>query len=218
MLTDLFGNPLPDLRASPPVPAQHRRNVSPEAKRKLALRRFEGSPNLLLFEGILDFLRAPLLAGTAFAPQILSDRAEVAVMPDAGEEVNGVIDPDIPYVSWGDVWVEDCHNLRWSREGILFLQTQVFWESLEELSLHNNEHEKWSVLKWIFSPALVKQYIFDERIAKSHCLITHERDHPFSFHNCSIAARMDEEGIRDGVRRNIPVEIYEAVRKVVTYL
>jgi hypothetical protein len=217
MFTDLFGEPMPDLRPSQVVSSQHRRTVSPEAKRKQALRRYEESQNLLLFEEILDFLRAPLLSGSALSPQILSDRAEVALVPETGDEANCEIDPDIPYESWGGVWVQDRHNLKWSRKGILFLQNQVFWESLEELSLHNNEYEKWSVLKWIFSPALIKQYIFDERIAKSHCLITHERDHPFSFHNCCIAARLDENQVRDGVRRNIPAEIYEAVNKVVTY-
>ena len=217
MLTDLFGEPVPDLRLSRVTLLQHRRTVSPEAQRKRALRRYEESGNLLLFGEILDYLRAPLFTGSALAPQILSDRADVMLVPDAGDEVNGEMDPDIPYESWGGVWVQDRNNLKWSRKGILFLQNQVFWESMEELSLHNNEHEKWSVLKWIFYPAVIKQYIFDERIGKSHCLFTHERDHPFSFHNCCIAARMDEDELRDGVRRNIPAEIYEAVNKVVTY-
>jgi hypothetical protein len=88
---------------------------------------------------------------------------------------------------------------------------------MEELALNNNEQEKWSVLRWIFRPAIWKHYVYDKRIGRSHCFEVHERDETFSFHNCCIAARVDEDTVREGVRRNIPVEVVKAVEKVCSF-
>lgn len=83
-------------------------------------------------------------------------------------------------------------------EKLPFTQVRVFWRSMEELVLNNNEQEKLSVRpKWIFRPARYKRYIYDKRIGRSHCLEVHEREEPFTFHNCCIAARVDEEGVRE---------------------
>jgi hypothetical protein len=83
------------------------------------------------------------------------------------------------------------------------------------LALSNNEHEKWSVLKWMYRPAIWRYYVWDRRIQRSHALLVHETDEPFTFHNCCIAARMDEDVIREGVRRHCPADLIEAVARVV---
>ena len=49
---------------------------------------------------------------------------------------------------------------------------------------------------------------------KSQCFEVHERDDPFSFHNCCMSACMDGDVIQEGVRRNIPEHLIKAVDKV----
>lgn len=215
MLTDfdLFGHPIatPQSYRSTPV---RRRVVSQEAKRAKLIRHLESSNNLVLFDELLDFLKAPLLKHFDLPAEYASDVGQVAVVEvddDEDERTNTV---GIPYDAWGDVWVLDSNGQKWSKEGLLFTQVRLFWRSMEELSLSNNEQEKWSVLRWIFRPAIWKHYVYDKRIGKSHCLEVHENDESFGFHNCCLAARMDEDAVREGVRRNVPAEVIEAVERV----
>ncbi len=215
---DLFGHPVASSQAiDPPV---RRRAVSQAAKRAKLARHLEQSNNLVLFDGLLDFLKAPLLKNTVeLDATFASDVGTVAVIEadedgcsqDADEAIA------IPYEAWGTAWVKDANGLAWSKEGLLFTQVRLFWRSMEELALNNNEQEKWSVLRWIFRPAIWKHYVYDKRIGKSHCMEVHERDEPFSFHNCCIAARVDGDVVREGVRRNIPVEVIKAVEKVCSF-
>jgi len=215
---DLFGHPVASSQAiDPPV---RRRAVSQAAKRAKLARHLEQSNNLALFDELLDFLKAPLLKNTVeLDATFASDVGTVAVIEadedgcsqDADEAIA------IPYEAWGTAWVKDANGLAWSKEGLLFTQVRLFWRSMEELALNNNEQEKWSVLRWIFRPAIWKHYVYDKRIGKSHCMEVHERDEPFSFHNCCIAARVDGDVVREGVRRNIPVEVIKAVEKVCSF-
>ena len=214
---DLFGHPV----AAPQVVTPPRRRVvSQAAKRAKLARHLEQSNNLVLFDELLDFLKAPLLKNTVeLDATFASDVGTVAVIEadedgcsqDADEAIA------IPYEAWGTAWVKDANGLAWSKEGLLFTQVRLFWRSMEELALNNNEQEKWSVLRWIFRPAIWKHYVYDKRIGRSHCFEVHERDETFSFHNCCIAARVDEDTVREGVRRNIPVEVVKAVEKVCSF-
>ncbi len=211
--TDLFGHPVaaPQSAASPPV---RRRVVSQEAKREKLLRHIEQSNNLVLFDELLDVLKAPLLHKTHLPTEFVSDVGRVAPAEDDECEEARAESVQIPYEAWGDAWVTDEKGLHWSTEGLLFTQVRLFWRSMEELALSNNEQEKWSVLRWIFRPAIWKHYVYDKRIGQSHCFEVHERDEPFTFHNCCIAARMDADAVREGVRRNIPAEVIKAVERV----
>ena len=211
---DLFGHPVALPQAS--CARARTRQVSQEAERAKLLRSFEESNNLVLFDELLDYLKAPLLKNCQLPTEYQSDVGKVAVAEDEDEEAVGK-SIAIPCEAWGEAWVTDQHGLGWSREGLLFTQVRLFWRSTEELALSNNEQEKWSVLRWIFRPAIWKHYVYDKRIGRSHCLEVHERDEPFSYHNCCIAARMDEDAVREGVRRNIPVEVIKAVEKVCTF-
>jgi len=235
MLTDLLGDPVEVVKCVQhitPKPLSIEKfnalKLKKQQKQFLKLQQhIESSNNLVLFDEVLAFLRAPLMQ-VIVPTEFRSDCGEVPVVDEVqqdGEE-GMKIDVMIPYVSWGQPWV--VHNypsrsdeglcsqlLGWSKDALLHLQTRLFWRSLEEFGLSNNELEKWSALKWMFRPAIRKEYVFDARIGRSHCLQWHERDETFSFHNCCIAARMDEDVIREGVRRNIPVQIIEAVERVV---
>ena len=214
---DLFGHPV----AAPQVVTPPRRRVvSQAAKRAKLARHLENSNNLVLFDELLDFLKAPLLKQQIdMDATFASDVGTVGVIEV--DEDGSTQDSDeaivIPYEAWGESWVTDSNGLSWSKEGLLFTQVRLFWRSMEELALNNNEQEKWSVLRWIFSPAIWKHYVYDKRIGRSHCFEVHERDETFSFHNCCIAARVDEDTVREGVRRNIPVEVVKAVEKVCSF-
>lgn len=212
---DLFGYPVAAPNA---VQTQVRapRKVSEEAKRAKLVRHLERSNNLMLFDELLDLLKAPLLKNCYLPKEYQSDIGKVAVLEDEDEEA-AVLAIHIPYEAWGKEWVTDKHGLVWSREGLMFAQVRLFWRSMEELALSNNEQEKWSSLRWIFRPAIWKYYVYDKRRGESRCLEVHERDEPFSFHNCCIAARMDEDAVREGVRRNLPAEVIKAVEKVCTF-
>ena len=212
---DLFGHPVA-IPLVTPKPVRIRK-VSQEAKRAKLIRHLEESTNLMLFDELLDFLKAPLLKNCQLPHEYQSDIGKVAVLEDDDDEVGNAMAIAIPYESWGEAWVTDKTGLNWSTEGLLFTQVRLFWRSMEELALSHNEQEKWSVLRWIFRPAIWKHYVYDKRVGKSHCLEVHERDEPFSFHNCCIAARMDEDSVREGVRRNVPVEIVKAVEKVCSF-
>lgn len=209
---DLLGHPI----ALPQTATEHpykSRPISPETKRAKIARSFEQSKNLVLFDELLDYLKAPLLVGCQLPTEYQSDAGKVAVAEDDDEEIS-VTSEEIPFEAWGEGWITDRHGLLWSKEGLLFTQVRLFWRSMEELALSNNEQEKWSVLRWLFRPAIWKHYVYDKRIGRSHCLEVHERDDPFSFHNCCIAARMEGDAVREGVRRNIAAEIIKAVEKV----
>ena len=214
---DLFGHPV----VVPPVsnPPVRRRVVSEEAKRAKLIRHFEKTNNLPLFEELLDFLKAPLLTAARLPKEYASDVGQVAVVEEEDRSKAEIEEAraatiEIPYEPWGESWVVDAKGLHWSREALLFTQVRLFWRSMEELALNNNEQEKWSVLRWIFRPAIWKHYVYDKRIGRSHCFEVHERDETFSFHNCCIAARVDEDTVREGVRRNIPAEVGKADEKV----
>lgn len=214
---DLFGHPIvveSIQSTTPPV----RRVVSPSAKRAKLARLLENSNNLLLFDELLDFLKAPLLKQVSVEAEFASDVGSVAVIEvDEEGSTDRDVDIAIPYVPWGSAWVDDANGLSWSKDGLLFTQVRLLWRSMEELALNNNEQEKWSVLRWIFRPAIWKHYVYDKSIGKSHCLEVHERDETFSYHNCCIAARVDADVVREGVRRNIPAEVVKAVEKVCTF-
>jgi hypothetical protein len=210
-VTDLLGFPLtPEVAA----PAKRRRAVTLEARRVRFCRRLEQSCNLLLFEDLLVALSCPLLE-VGLPEEFASDIGEVAVPEDEDTE-GDTAKIAIPYAAWGKPWVTDSKQLSWSEEGIRFLQVRLFWRSMEELGLNNNAREKLSVLKWIFRPAFDRSFIFDTAKGKSHRLLTHERDDTFSFHNCCMAARMDEDILREGVRRNIPKDILQSVERAYT--
>lgn len=215
MLTnlDLFGHPVASSQSVVSHPVR-RRVVSPEAKRAKLLRHLEQSNNLVLFDELLDYLKAPLLRNTQLPTEYASDVGKVAVFDEDEDEEIRAESVQIPYEAWGEAWVTDDKGLNWSTEGLLFTQVRLFWRSMEELALSNNEQEKWSVLRWIFRPAIWKHYVYDKRIGRSHCFEVHERDEPFSFHNCCIAARMEADVVREGVRRNVPVEVIKAVERV----
>ena len=215
---DLFGHPVASSQAiDPPV---RRRSVSQAAKRAKLARHLEQSNNLVLFDELLDFLKAPLLKNTVeLDATFASDVGTVAVIEadedgcsqDADEAIA------IPYEAWGTAWVKDANGLAWSKEGLLFTQVRLFWRSMEELALSNNANEKWDVLKWIFRPAIWKHYVYEQSKGKSQCFEVHERDDPFSFHNCCMSACMDGDVIQEGVRRNIPEHLIKAVEKVCTF-
>jgi len=103
----------------------------------------------------------------------------------------------------------DATNYKWTAEEVHFLRICLFWESWDELSLSNNERDKWDVLKWMFKPALRRFYMYNKPVVQWH-----ENDESFSFHNCCRAVGMNEEILRDGLRRNIEPEIIEAVERV----
>lgn len=189
--------------------------------RSLQKRRFqfaselESSPISLLFEEVFELLKAPIINSFRVPHSFASDVRGVDVIDFDEEETETPI--EIPYLSWGSPWIVDTNGFKWSCESMMFLQIRLFWRSVEELTLNNNEQEKWSVLRWIFRPAIWKHYVFDKKLGKSLCFPVHENDDPFSYHNCCISARVDEDRVREGVRRNIPVEIYKAVEDVCTF-
>lgn len=209
MATDLFGHPVPAaiIDRKPTKP----RIASPDAKRRKLLRYLVESKNLLLFEDVLDSLKAPLIHHLPVAHPYASDIGGIQVVEDVDDEISDAV--AIPYDAWGTPFVTDSKGHHWSMDGLLFLQVRIFWRSMEELVLQNNEQEKWSVLKWIFRPARYKRYVYDKRIGHSHCLEVHEREEPFTFHNCCIAARVDEEGVREGVRRNLHDQVVQAIER-----
>ena len=217
LLTDLFGHPI--VTPQPGTSPVRRRPVSPETKRAKLIRHLESSANRVLFDELFELLKAPLLQQFSIPEEFASDIGDVAVQEEtqADEETSKSLSTVIPYEAWDKPWIQDDKDLKWSKEGLIFTQVRLFWRSFEELSLNNNEQEKWSVLRWIFRPAIKKLYMYDKRIGKSLCLPVHERDETFSFHNCCIAARMDGDVIREGVRRNISVEVIKAVEKVCSY-
>ena len=207
---DLFGCPVAPAK---PVPARSRAVVSQEMKQKRLIRKLES--NLLLFPDLLETLSRPIFVNAMFPAEFMSDIGNVAVPDeDVADDEEAAASVNIPYEAWGDAWITDDKDLKWSMESMLFLQIRLFWRSMEELALNNNAQEKWSVLRWIFRPAIWKYFMYNQRIGKSRCLDVHENDEPFGFHNCCIAARMDEDAVREGVRRNMPADIIKAVEAV----
>lgn len=212
--TDLFGMPI-HIDTSERI-VRHREKKLHD--------RLANSINLVLFVELLDQLKAPLFKAKAAIPEeYRSDIAGVRLTEEAESEIAEVTDEShddaiaIPYEAWGTPEVIDDKGLAWSHEGLIFLQVRLFWRSMEELALSNNEGEKWSVVRWIFRPAYWHYYSYDKRIGRSHRLSVHERDDPFSFHNCCMASRMDADAVREGVRRNISKDIIEAVEKVCSF-
>lgn len=211
MLTDLLGDPIQaPVPAIPAVQARPRRK-DPEALRRKALRDELANPTLLLFEEVLEFLRRPILSMSDIPKEYRTADDYVVAAEGEVEEVN---DPSIAYQPWGSEWVGDKNGFGWSAEGIHALQIQLFWESMKEMARSNNEHDKWSVLKWVFRPAYYKEYVWDKKLGHSRSFMTHERDLVFSFHNCAMAARLDKDLIRAGFERNLPPELIQQVLRV----
>lgn len=168
------------------------------------------NPAKALFDEVLAYLRQPLFTLGREARK--SDWVGVA----EEEPENEAADPwerAIPCEPWGEPWVTDKQGHAYSTDAIAFLMAKIFWSSMDEMSGVENGEQKLDVLKWVFKPSVRKTYVYDARIGKSHCLQWHERDETFSFHNCCMAARVDEEEIRNGFRRNIPAEIIQAVER-----
>lgn len=190
-----------------------------EAKLNRQLKKIATDPTLVLFDELAEYLRKPLIAGSMWSDELgRSDRFEVPLVVETEDQEREVeAATDIPYEPWGMPWVTDTNGLAWSAEAVQHLQIQLLWESLEEMALTNNELEKWSVLKWVFMPAIRKYYVWSNKLGKSHVIELHERDHPFSFHNCCMAARADEDLIRDTFRLHLDPEALKAVMKVCTF-
>lgn len=233
MLTDLLGDPVSFEEVAtagkhsakvvkPRLEAQREkfmRLITSEKRVETYLAKATTAPAMPLFSNVLEFLKSPLIP--LGGERDLSDRNDVGFVekrgPRAKKKRGPAVDPVIPYDAWGVPWIIDRHGLRWSAEALQFLQIQVFWESMEELALQNNEHEKWSVLKWIFMPCIKRKYVYDQAKGKSHVWEIHERDEPFTFYNCCLAAKMEADVLREMIQRRLPVEVYEAVERVVTF-
>jgi hypothetical protein len=223
--TDLFNFPVD----TPPRVTELRPPRDPMRKYRDAVRqaarRIEQSNTPFLFgedaaASLLEALMQPLLdAQLVGLPMVEYQTLGLIDDAPAPEQVDDLallmcaIDPR----SSGDPWVVSHEQCPWHRDEITLIQCKLYHQSLLELTLSDNENEKWDVLKWIFAPAVTKRYIYDERIGRSHCLTLHEYDHPFSFRNCCIAARRDEDEWRDIVRANIGPSIFEAICKIVKY-
>lgn len=115
----------------------------------------------------------------------------------------------IPLDAWGKPGFTDKNGQSWSQASIFYLQHQLFWESMEEMKNRNNDDEVFSVVAWVFAPAIRKDYFFDQAAARSHVMTSHEYDEPFSFTNCCKTVGMDPDAIRDGFRRNLPSSLIE---------
>lgn len=159
----------------------------------------------LTIEQAIARLANPILAPDASRRH--SEKARVSIAE--AEQEQDVCEVAVPYEPWGEAWVMDKHDLRWSIEGLKFLRVRVFWESFDELALSNNEREKWDILKWIFKPVIRKHFVFGQPVVEWH-----QNDEFFSFHNCCLAVGMDEDVIREGIVRNVDPEIIEAVLRV----
>lgn len=216
----------------PPGPAEiYERSV--QKKRTNFIKKFDEKATLELFDEVIAHLKlAPIhspvldylnaLVGPlceVFVPTAYrSDVAGVTVVEnDALDNEEAAVSVIVERDAWGEVWIEDSNGMEWSHESLLFLQNRLFWRSIEELALSNNEHDKWSVLCWIFRPPIWKHYVYDKAIGRSHCFPVHQRDQPFSFHNCCISACMDADLVREGVRRQLSEDILKAVEKVCSF-
>lgn len=231
MLTnlDLFGPP----SALPQYPAP-RRASKPRSDKP----RWHDDYTLPLFEDLKAYLTNPMLPIEAIPQDLRAERPafkEREEEPHSADDPEGVIEVDISEraerilllddearidateIKWqlfGKPWVTAA-GFDWTREGIMLLQNRLFWESMLDFTCKGGEVDKWSSLKWIFKPAIWKYYVWNKRTQRSFSLDLHENDYPFSFHLCSMAARMsDEEAIRDGFRRNLAPELILAVERV----
>ena len=190
MAFDLFGMPfhMPAARAE----TKHRKRDLIKTllgKRERFLRRYTESPNLKLFDDLWEFLKSPIIQN--IPEEYRSDIGTVG-LEEGDEEVREDEDAasvQIPYQPWGNAWV-DVDGMKWSAEAILFTQIRLFWRSFEELALNNNQEEKWSVLKWIFRPAIRKYWWWNKRKNRSEQFAVHEREEPFTFHNSVYETRL----------------------------
>ena len=94
---DLFGHPVAIPHVSPP--SGRIRKVSVEAKRAKLIRHLEESNNLMLFDELLDFLKAPLLKNCRLPTEYESDVGGVAVAEDDDDEITVGQSVQIPYVA-----------------------------------------------------------------------------------------------------------------------
>lgn len=115
----------------------------------------------------------------------------------------------IPLEAWGTPAFTDQNGYDWSQASIFYLQHQLFWESMEEMENKNNTAEIFSIVAWVFAPAIRKDYYFDQAAGYSRVLKSHEYDEPFSFVNCCKVVGMDPDEIRAGFRRNLPSSLIE---------
>lgn len=80
---------------------------------------------------------------------------------------------------------------------------------MEEMRNHHNAADVFSVVAWVFAPAIRKDYFFDQTAGRSHLLTSHEYDEPFSFASCCKVVGMDPDEIREGFRRNLSASLIE---------
>jgi len=189
-----------------------RRAAKHEAGKKRLMKYLEESSTAPLFDDLFDTLTKALVRVNLPAAYV-SDIADVAPAAEESLEVESDL-VAIPHVSWGAPLVIDANGFGWSKEGLVYLQTKLLWRSFEELMLEHNPMDKWDALKWIFRPLVWKDYLWDQNAGRSVCIETHQRTLPFSFHNCCLAAGMDGDVLREGVRRNLPTDVLNAVERV----
>jgi hypothetical protein len=199
--TDLFG-----MEFTIPTPAHQVAHT----RRTIRLKPPRPTPNLELFD-IFEYLERPLRPDGQNAP--IEDQ-EVRAVDERLDDDDAAkfAAVDIEYEPWESAWVVDQHGLRWSRAAVVFLQHKLLVRSLEILGLAGYAKDKYDILRWAFAPPFRNVYFTGDHgelvIRKAH-----QRDEPFSFHNCAIAAAMDADAIRDGLERNLPEVLVRSIRE-----
>lgn len=233
-LTDLFGHELhyPSIESLKPR--------KPSVRQRPVVRRADTMTIPFDFVEVMDMLKAPFLASEIIPEQYRSDIGSVQLdwsvrTSDEDEPVESAgpfkcqlfgrslrlskeivsAGRAIPCEMFGTTILTDANGHDWSDQGALHLAIRLFWRSWEEFTLHNNELEKWNVLKWIFRPAIRRHFVWLKSQDRSVSFAVHEADDPFSFHNCCLAVGMDEDVLRKGVRRNLPAALISRVEDVV---
>ncbi|MCK7499509.1 MAG: hypothetical protein MZW92_60775 [Comamonadaceae bacterium] len=172
-------------------------------------------PNLVLFDEALEFLAAPLVAWRVPAPY-RSDCLSVPAHPESSAEEQAPSGADSPIAY--DPWVQCGLRTGSVTAGPRPASTSPGPPVLAlpggagAVQQRAREVERAQV---DVSPGNLALLRVDRRIQRSHALVVHETDEPFTFHNRCIAARMDEDVIREGVRRHCPADLIEAVARVV---
>ena len=210
---DLFGNDFSISSLSNTVG----RTLRPVQKR---LRTPRETANLELFD-ISIYLEQPLISVPQVAEQptievepiatVCNTACEVAAEDDElyGDMANPVISPE---ASWGSVWVTDRHGFEWSKAGCIQMQHMLLQRSIELLTLIGFPKDKFDVLRWVFAPA-VRQVYYAHHSGRIITGKVHQRDEPFSFHNCCIASAMNADTLREGIERNLPKVLVDCVQQ-----
>lgn len=142
----------------------------------------------------------------------LRSTRELVAENDDDENDGGLWDAEIKYSAWGSSWITDANGNKWSKDGCLHLQRMLLNRSLEMLKVDGFAKDKYDVLRWAFAPAMRAVHF----VGTNWNVVTrkvHQRDEPFSFHNCCIAAGIDADLLRDGIERNLPEALVARVRE-----